>query len=54
MDLIDILEMLIDWIASSNRTKNGNIRKSLEVNKDRYKISDQLMTILENTVKHYF
>jgi hypothetical protein len=54
MDLVDILEMLIDWIASSGRTKNGNIRKSLEVNKDRYKISDQLMTILENTVKHYF
>ena len=54
MDLVDVLEMLIDWIASSNRTKNGNIRKSLEINKQRYKISDQLTTILENTVKRYF
>lgn len=54
MDLIDLLEMLMDWIASSSRTKNGNIRKSLKVNKEKYKISDQLLTILENTVKHYF
>lgn len=54
MDLIDLLEMLMDWIASSSRNKNGNIRKSLKVNKEKYGISDQLITILENTVRHYF
>ena len=54
MCLIDICEMLMDWLASSSRTKCGNIRKSIDINAERFKISPQLKTILENTIKKYF
>ena len=51
MTLLVLIEMLCDWIASSERTLNGNIRKSLEVNSKRFGMSDQLLKIFENTVK---
>jgi hypothetical protein len=54
MDLIDILEMLCDWKAATERNKNGNIRKSIEINAKRFKIDSQLAQILENTVERYF
>lgn len=54
MDLVDILEMLCDWNAAGERNKNGNIRKSIEINAEKYNISPQLRKILENTVKKYF
>lgn len=50
MDLIDILEMLADWKAATTRHANGDIRKSLEINRSRFNISDQLYEILKNTV----
>lgn len=54
MSLIDILEMLADWIASTRRTKNGNIRMSLQENGTRYKLTGQLEKILENTIRELF
>lgn len=54
MDLIDILEMLMDWKAATERNKNGNIRTSIDKNKERYGISDQLTQILHNTINRYF
>lgn len=51
MSLIDILEMLIDWKASSERHHNGNIRKSIEINANRFGMSPQLTKLLENTAK---
>jgi len=53
MDLFDILEMLNDWKAATKRTKTGDIKKSLEINKDRFNISDQLYDILLNTIERY-
>lgn len=54
MNLVDIMEMLIDWKCSSERTKNGNIRKSIEHNAVRFEMSDQLTQILKNTIKELF
>lgn len=54
MNLIDLLEMLSDWRAAGERNKNGNIRKSIEVNAEKYGISPQLRKIIENTVRDYF
>jgi hypothetical protein len=54
MDLMCIVEMLADWRAASERNKNGNIRKSIEINAEKYNMSPQLRRILENTVKRYF
>lgn len=53
MDLIDVIEMLADWKAASERHADGNIKKSLEINKERFNISDDLYKILCNTVDRY-
>lgn len=51
MDLTDILEMLADWMASTERTQNGDIFESIEINSKRFNIDDQLKQILINTAK---
>jgi Family of unknown function (DUF5662) len=51
MSLLSIIEMLCDWKAASERTKQGSIAASLAHNKTRFGIGDQLAAILENTVK---
>lgn len=53
MTLVDVLEMLVDWKAASERHTDGNIRKSIEVNTERFGLSPQLATILENTVRFF-
>lgn len=54
MNLLDIVEMLCDWKAASERHNDGNIRKSIEVNADRFRLSPQLVKILENTADVMF
>lgn len=49
MNLLDVLEMLCDWKAASERHNDGNIRKSIEKNADRFGLSPQLVRVLENT-----
>ena len=51
MTLVDLVEMFCDWKAATQRMHDGNIRKSLEVNRKRFNISDQLTRIFENTVR---
>lgn len=53
MTLIDLLEMICDWKASTLRHHDGNILKSIELNTDRFEINPQLAKILKNTV-HMF
>lgn len=50
MDLFDIVEMLIDWKAATERHNDGDILKSIEINKVRFGISDQLAGIFRNTI----
>lgn len=51
MNLIDAMEMLVDWKAATLRHNNGNILKSLEINKERFKLEEvTLMDLLQNTV----
>lgn len=54
MNLLDIVEMLCDWKAASERHNDGNIRKSIEHNADRFKMSPQLVRIFENTADLLF
>lgn len=49
MNLIDLLEMLCDWKASTFRQHDGNLLQSLDKNAERYGISKQLLQILKNT-----
>lgn len=54
MDLFDLIEMLIDWKAAGERHTDGSLVKSLQIQKDRFKISPQLQAILENTQKRFY
>lgn len=49
MNLVQLIEMFCDWKASSTRHNDGNIRKSIEINANRFRMSPQLVKILENT-----
>jgi hypothetical protein len=49
MNLIDVLEMICDWKASSERHADGDILKSIEINQKRFGYSDDLKNILINT-----
>ena len=51
MNLIDVVEMLCDWWASSKRHTDGSIEQSIAVGQKRFGISDQLAQILYNTVE---
>lgn len=50
MTLIDVVEMFCDWKAATMRHNDGNILRSIEINKDRHHLSDQLAEIFKNTV----
>jgi len=50
MDLVDVVEMLCDWMAAVQRHADGNIGKSLEINKKRFNMNEQLVQLLANTV----
>lgn len=50
-DLFDLIEMFFDWKAATERHQDGNIFKSIESNKTRFSMSDQLVDIFTNTAK---
>lgn len=50
MNLLDLIEMFCDWKAASERHNDGNIRKSIEINGNRFNMSPQLIKIFENSV----
>lgn len=50
MSLLDIIEMLCDWKAATLRHNDGDIRKSIEINQQRFGYSDELKQILFNTL----
>jgi hypothetical protein len=51
MSLFDIIEMFCDWKAASQRHHDGNILKSIEINATRFGMSQELVSIFENTAK---
>lgn len=50
-DLFDLLEMFFDWKASTERHNDGDIYKSIEINKERFNLSEQVKSIYINTAK---
>jgi rubrerythrin len=52
MTLMDLVEMLADWKAAGMRHADGSIAQSLEINRKRFGMSDQLFEIFRNTVKN--
>jgi len=53
MDLIDLIEMVCDWKASSQRMSDGNILTSIQKNQSRFGYDEQLNSIFINTVKRF-
>ena len=52
MNLVDLIEMICDWKAASERHSDGDIMKSIEINQKRFGYSDELKQILINTINH--
>ena len=52
MNLIDLLEMFCDWKAATMRHASGDLMESIEFNKTRFKYSDELKDIFNNTAKY--
>lgn len=51
-NLFDLIEMFFDWKAAGERHADGNIFKSIELNKERFKLSEQTVDIFKNTATH--
>ncbi len=49
MNLIQLIEMICDWLAASERSQK-DIRVGLEINKKRFAIDNQLHSIIKRTV----
>jgi hypothetical protein len=50
MDLVDIIEMLCDWKAASERHADGDVKQSIKINTDRFSMNQQLVNILCNSL----
>ena len=51
MDLVDLIEMICDWKASSERNAGSTL--NMEYNFEKYKFSPQLAQIFQNTKERY-
>jgi hypothetical protein len=54
MTLLDIVEMIVDWKAASERHEDGDIRESINKNQDRFGYSDELAGLLRRTADQLF
>lgn len=50
-DLFDLVEMFFDWKAATERHSDGDIYESIDINKDRFNINEQLCQIFRNTAE---
>ena len=48
-DLFDLIEMFFDWKAATERHADGDIFKSIGINKERFNLSNQVCDIFSNT-----
>ncbi len=51
MSLLDLIEMFCDWRAATKRHADGDLSMSIEINRERFGMSDQLYQIFKNTQK---
>lgn len=51
MDLIQLTEMICDWLAATKRHDDGDIRRSIEQNQERFGYGDEIKQLLLNTVE---
>jgi hypothetical protein len=51
MSLLDLVEMLVDWKAATERHDDGCLKRSIEINQKRFGYTDQLKNILTATAE---
>ncbi len=52
MNLLDIVEMFFDWKAASRKKiGTGSLEKSLSINGKRFKMSDDIIRIMDNSLR---
>jgi Family of unknown function (DUF5662) len=49
MNIVDLIEMLCDWKASSMRHEGGSFMESVAISGKRFNVSEQLLSIVKNT-----
>lgn len=49
MNLVDVLEMVIDWHAATKRHDDGDLHRSIDLNQKRFGYSDDLKAMMHNT-----
>lgn len=49
MTVVDLVEMLCDWKAATERHEDGSLARSLTIQEARFGIEPQLMAVLRNT-----
>jgi len=52
MNLLDLVEMVCDWVAASQRKEGTDILKGMIINQKRFDIDDQLFCVIMNTVEY--
>ena len=53
MTLVDLVEMFCDWCAATERHDNGDISKSIAINRTRFGYDEVLANIFVNTAREY-
>lgn len=53
MTLMDLVEMLADWKAATERHNDGSLTRSFEIQEQRFGLTPQLTGILRNTAEHF-
>lgn len=51
MSLLDLIEMLCDWIAATKRHDDGDIRRSIDINQERFGYGAEIKGLLLNTLE---
>lgn len=52
MNLLNVTEMVCDWMAAVKRMEGGSIYESIEINQERFGFSDDVKKLIINTVRH--
>jgi len=53
MNLFDLIEMFLDWLAASKRQNNGNLMVSIDKSCERFHINGTLENVFKNTVDYF-
>jgi hypothetical protein len=51
MNLLDVIEMLADWKAATERHADGDLAQSIVHNRDRFGYGDEMQGLLTNTAR---